>query len=118
MSGMALVNIVTIGVDWAISISWFSISFTLVNRLGWAAKDSPSNVRGTSIRVVSKGTRVFHLGWSILHFHGLTLMDVVTSVLLTVLVRASMSGMALVDIVTIGVDWAVSVSWLCISFSF
>jgi len=30
MSGMALVDIVTIGVYWAVSVSWLSISLTLV----------------------------------------------------------------------------------------
>jgi len=142
ISRMALVDIVAIGVRWAmaISISWLSISLSLslslVHRLGWVSKDSPSNVRSSTMGMVSKGTRVFHLsgsvihlGWSMLHFHGLVmvvvsclslaLMDVVTSVLLTVLVGASMSRMALVDIVAIGIRWVAigSVSWLSLSLA-
>jgi len=144
ISRMALVDIVAIGVRWAmaISISWLSISLSLslslslVHRLGWVSKDSPSNVRSSTMGMVSKGTRVFHLsgsvihlGWSMLHIHGLVmvvvsclslaLMDVVTSVLLTVLVGASMSRMALVDIVAIGIRWVAigSVSWLSLSLA-
>jgi len=57
---------------------WLTISLALVNRLGWVAKNGPSNVGGATMWMVSKGPRMlhlgrslFHLGWSMLHFHGM-----------------------------------------------
>jgi len=118
MSWVALVNIVTIGVRWAISVAWFGISFPLVDVM---ASILLTVLVGASmswvalVNIVTIGVRwAISIAWFGISF---ALVNVMASILLTVLVGASVSWVALVNIVTVRVRWAVSVAWFSISLT-
>jgi len=132
VSWMRLLDVVSKGIGWTISICGLSFSFPLVQvmvagSLRWIAVSSWSTVRGSSVWVAGNAAWLVNQssavarGMIVAVCFSVTLVDVMTSIvsmsseLLTMLVRASMAWMGLMDIVSVRHNWTITVGWFSLS---